>query len=86
MNNELTNLLDEMELVDVDKFSKWQTICVWVFRKMTGMKIGLLYKKEYTQDIAERDKQLAHSKQVEAEFGNMITGMFGNMITGMFEK
>ncbi len=45
--SELINLLDEMELVDVSVFSKWQTFCVWVFRKMTGMRIGLLYKKEW---------------------------------------
>ena len=46
MSNELINLLDTMELVDVDKFSKWQSFCVWVFRKLTGMRIGLLYKRE----------------------------------------
>ncbi len=69
----INELFEGCEIASVEGFSKWQTLWVWVFRKMTGMKIGLLYKKEYTQDIAERDNQLAHSKQVEAEFGNMMT-------------
>ena len=43
--SDFINLLDEMEITDVKDFTKWDTLWVWIFFKMTGMKIGLLYRR-----------------------------------------
>ena len=40
------NPFDNMEIAVVRAFSKWQTMWAWIFKFMTGMKIGLLYKEE----------------------------------------
>ena len=42
----MADFLDGIEMAEIGGFSRWQTICAWVFKKMTGMKIAMLYRRE----------------------------------------
>ena len=42
----MDNPFGELEIASVEEFSRWQKLWAWVFRRMTGMKIGLLYRRE----------------------------------------
>ena len=42
----MDNPFEDMELASVNVMNRWERLCAWVYHKMTGRKIGLLYKIE----------------------------------------